>query len=268
MICLVLANLLNIKLASDLNLRRKGGEYLGDALIEFAKNNPGRSFYLFTFTHDIGNTSDREPVIELKAMQSRMDVVFRQYGLSSFSVIEMQGIGNHPAEGRGRTIMVHGHACVWSDQSFDHKQAMGDLNSSSAWANELNDTPVHIKPIQARAGDLAYVAGYLLKPPYDVKMMEDRKNGIRLKSVEKGYKPEFAVRILEGMSQLELFSLVRSTSEGAELRKNWQRRLTYWHKSRTQWQNDKVIAVDLSDFWSRIRTKKKRVSYLPYIIKR
>jgi hypothetical protein len=44
-----------------------------------------------------------------------------------------------------------------------------------------------VKPVTDASGELEYLAYYLFKPPYDVKMLEKRLRGERLKSTEKGY---------------------------------------------------------------------------------
>ena len=127
----------NGMLASDLSLRRKAGKILGQILIKLRKANPNLTFQFWTLTQDRGNTSDRQPVIDRKGMQSLADQMFRKLELSSFSVLELQGIGNHPRKGDGRTIMTHLHAMSWTDQPFDHKAVMKSLNEGTVWQNSL-----------------------------------------------------------------------------------------------------------------------------------
>ena len=197
-------------------------------------------------------------------MHSLVDQVFRRLNLSSFSVDEIQGIGNHPRKGDGRIVMNGVHAVTWSAEKLDCEAIMASFKGSAVWTCSLGADPVDVQLITHTEGDLRYIAYYMFKSPYEVKMAEQRVQGVRLKSTEKGYKPEFAMRILEGLSQLELSMIVRSTFEGAKLRADWQRRLTYWHKSRPDWSTQKLPKVDMDEFWHRIRSKKRRVEYAPY----
>ena len=250
--------------ASDVELRRMAGVMLGDLLVKLKRANPGLYFYFWTFINDRGNTSDRQPVIDLKTMHSLVDQVFRKLKLSSFSVDELQGIGNYPRHGKGRTLMDGIHGITWSAEPLDCTGIIASYDASAAWTCEFGAKPVDVRPIDDTEGDLRYLAYYMLKPPYDVKMVEQRTTGVRLKPTEKGYKPEFAMRMLEGLSQLEMSMIVRSTYDGAKLRANWERRLTYWHKSRPEWSKEKLPQVDMDEFWCRIRSKKRKVEYAPY----
>ncbi|MDC0886221.1 hypothetical protein OAS19_00305 [Altererythrobacter sp.] len=253
-------------LASDLTLRRKSAIFLGAALERLREENPNLSFQFWTFIHERGNTSDREPRIDLKFLQVLMDKTMRDLKLNSIGVIESQGLGNHPREGNGRTIMTHPHAISWSANDMDYAKVAKALNEKGPWRNELGADPVRVKPVREGKGELEYLAYYLFKPPYDVKMLENRQRGDRLKSTEKGYKPEFAARLLEMLSQLELKELVRASGEGKIVRRNWNRRLTNWHRSREEWTSGKLPAFYFDDFWDRYRMRKKKKLYLPYTI--
>lgn len=258
--------LCNSMLASDLRLRRKSGEFLGRALERLRSENPDLEFQFWTFTHDRGNTSDREPTIDLKFLRSLTDRTLRGLQLSGIYVIEVQGLGNYPRKGDGRTIMVHVHAITWSNDPPDLGMIEGQLNESDQWRNDMGAVPVRIKPITDSPGELDYMAYYLFKPPYDVKMLENRMRGERLKSTEKGYKPEFAARMLELLSQLDITQLVRASCDGKFIRKDWQRRLTNWHRSREAWADGKLPAYYFDDLWDRYRVKKKKKTYSRYII--
>jgi hypothetical protein len=255
-------------LASDLKLRRKSATFLGAALERLREDNPNLSFQFWTFIHERGNTSDREPVIDLKFLQALTDKTMRELKLNSIGVVESQGLGNHPRKGDGRTIMTHPHVISWTTDALDLRKVEKALNEKSAWRTELGADPVRVKHVREGRGELAYLAYYLFKPPYDVKMLENRQQGDRLKSTEKGYKPEFAVRLLEMLSQLELKELVRASGEGKTVRREWSRRLTNWHRSREKWTNGKLPTFYFDDFWDRYRMKKKKKLYLPYTINR
>ncbi len=251
----------NTMFASDLRLRLKSMDFLGTALESLRRENPDLEFHFWTLTHERGHTSDREPVIDLKFIRSSVDKALRQYQLSGIYVVEVQGLGNHPAKGDGRTIMVHAHAITWSPGLFDAASAENELNSSEAWSNDLGAAPVIIKPIEDRPDELDYMAFYLFKPPHDVKMKENRKRGERLRSTEKGYRPEFAARMLELLSQIELKEIVRSSLEGKAIRSLWQRRLASWNRSREKWTEGKLPLNYYDSLWERYRGKKKQKAY-------
>ncbi|GGD59268.1 hypothetical protein GRI62_00860 [Erythrobacter arachoides] len=258
--------LCNSLLASDLTLRKKSGEFLGSALEKLKLSNPELKFQFWTFTHDRGHTSDREPTIDIKFLRASADKVLRNLGLAGIYVVEVQGLGNHSLEGEGRMIMVHIHAITWSVDPPDLVMVERELNASKHWHNGLGADPVCVDEVIDAKADLKYLAYYLFKPPFDVKMMENRQRGPRLKSTLKGYRPEFAVRLLELLSQFDLRELVRASGDGKLIRTEWCRRLNYWHRSREQWADGKLPAYYFDDFWDRYRVKKKRKTYHRYAI--
>jgi len=89
-------------------------------------------------------------------------------------------------------------------------------------------------------------------------------NKFKMRSTEKGYRPEFAVRIMEGLSQFELKNLVRASGVGTIIRKQWLRRLKYWNRSRVQWKQSSYLNFEISIFWDRQRMRKKKKKYNPY----
>lgn len=258
--------LCNTMLASDLRLRRKASHFLAQGLRKLRNACPELEFQFWTLTHEQGNTSDRTPTIDLKFLRSQTDKTLRKQGLDGVYVIEVQGLGNYPAKGNGRLIMVHVHALTWSVKPLNFEAVEDELNSGSMWKNSLGALPVRVKPVTDADGELEYLSYYLFKPPYDAKMVEKRKRGERLKSTEKGYKPEFAARMLELLSQLEITELVRSSCEGKFIRREWQRRLINWHRSRERWSGGKLPNYYFDDLWDRYRTKKKKKEYAPFTI--
>lgn len=258
--------LTNTMPASNLPLRRKGAKFLGTALEQLRKDEPELSFQFWTLIHTRGHTSDREPKIDLAFFRSATDKTFRRLGLNAIYVIELQGLGNHPQKGEGRMIMVHVHAITWLEGELNFNSATAEIAKSKVWQNDLGAEPVCVCSVQPREGELEYLAYYLLKPPYEVKMLEERERGPRLKGSEKGYRPEFAARILECLSQIELKELVRSTNGGKVIRREWDRRLTFWHRSRRKWSKGQIPLSFYQDLWQRFRSKKRRCYYAPFTI--
>lgn len=164
--------------------------------------------------------------------------------------------------------MTHTHAVSWTRKILDLPKIEAELNANGLWHNDLGARPVRVTQVSDKPGELAYLAYYLFKPPYDVKMLEDRQRGPRLKSTEKGYKPEFAARLLEMLTQIELGELVRSSGEGKLVRREWHRRLSHWHRSREKWANGNLPSFYFDEFWDRYRNKKKKKEYQPFAILR
>lgn len=258
--------LTNTMLASNLPLRTKAIHFLGQALERLRQEDENLNFQFWTLLHTRGNMSDRTPKIDLKFLHSQADKTFRKLKLGSVQVVELQGLGNYPRKGNGRTIMGHIHAVTWTTADFDIGTATAELRKSKLWQNDLGADAIDIKHVSAQPGELTYLAYYLLKPPYEAKMLEERDCGPRLKGTEKAYRPEFAARILEGLSQIDLRELVRSTNGGKSVRKDWLRRTTFWHRSRQHWVNGFVPLIAYHDLWDRFRNKKRRREYKPYEI--
>ena len=260
--------LTNAMLACDLPLRRRASKVLGQGLEKLRKSDENLDFQFWTLLHERGNTSDREPIIDLKCLRSMADNLFRKLGLNAIYVIELQGLGNYPQKGEGRTLMAHVHAITWSNAEFNLLATLSEIRRKKVWPCNLEGEPVVIKPIPRRKGELEYLAYYLLKPPYEAKMLEERVKGARLKSTEKGYRPEFAARILEGLVQMELMELVRAQNGGKVIRQDLDRRVKFWHRSRPQWESGTLPAFVYSDVWDRYRQKKRKSHYAPYVIVR
>lgn len=255
-------------LASDLHLRGKSRQFLSQALLRMKRERPDLEFWFWTFTHSRGLTSDRDPVIDLKFIKSSTDKVLRKAGLDGIYVVEVQGLGNEPRNGKGRTLMTHSHALTWSIDKPDLSSLEAKLNRSKEWENGLGAPPVRVEAVADGLEHLKYLSYYLFKPPFDVKMAEERKNGKRLKGTIKGYRPEFAARTLELLSQLEIGSIVGACGEGKSIRQEWSRRLRNWHRSREKWAPGKWPAYHFDDLWDRYRQKKKRASYQAFQIVR
>lgn len=253
-------------LASDLNLRRKCAKYLGRALERMRKADPELKFQFWTFLHQRGHSSDRQPTIDLKFIRASVDKTLRKLGLDGIYVIEIQGLGNYSTHGEGRLVMTHAHALTWSHESLDLCSVEDRLNASDQWVNDLDAKPVKVDQVIDKEGELDYLSYYLFKPPYDVKMLETRSSGQRLKSTLKSYRPEFAARMLELQSQLEIGELVRACGEGKLVRREWWRRLSSWHRSREKWSGGKLPQYYFDDLWGRYRMKKKKKTYLPFTI--
>lgn len=80
-------------------------------------------FYLLTFCHDLGNTSDRRTEFHIGAFKQRVDRAIRSLNIDAIAILEIQPIMNYPEKDHGRTLMLHAHAIGWTSNDFDPKAA-------------------------------------------------------------------------------------------------------------------------------------------------
>lgn len=253
-------------LASDLQARSECMVFLGSALERFREKEKHLHFYFWTVITQKGQTSDRLPEIHLKAGRSATDKLLRKYDQDGVYLVETQGLGNFPRKGQGRSILTASHSVSWSPNQLNIDEIEGHYASNADWQNALGARPVLIRKVPDAPGELEYLAYYLLKPPYEVKMLESGSAKFRLKGTEKGYQPEFAVRLLEYLSQVELTELFRATSGGRPIRTEALRRLKGWNTSREGWSRGRLPSYYHHDFWDTYRNKKRKVHYEPYRI--
>lgn len=251
-------------LACDLSLRRRAGKEFGNMLVALREENPGLQFYFWTIIHPKGNASDRNPVVDIKGMQALADKVFRKFEMHGVSVLEIQALTNWPQGGEGRTLMAHVHGVSWSDRSFSCTAAMNSFAGGRAWPRPFGADPVDVQVIGLTEEDLRNVAYYIFKAPHDAKWRFEKDGRVRLKSTEKGYRPELAMRVIEGLSQLGFRSIIRSTGNGSLLRSDLLRRVVHRHKSRADWTRGTIDEWSVTNFWDRYRMKKRKKEYLPY----
>ena len=131
----------------------------------------------------------------------------------------------------------------------------------------LGAEPVHIRQIVHRRNDIERVAGYITKLPHDAKnRMPDKKHvgGFILMQTIEGYRPELALRILEGLSQIPITDAVFGVGEGAAIRTKWRRRLLAWHARRSRKGKGIVADFDIAGLWRALRRVNGSKKYQPY----
>lgn len=227
-------------LLSDLSARRRASYILIRLMAEHRRSRPTvppRRYFFLTFIDDIGNTSDRVPEVNLGAIQRKVDKAIRAMRLHAVGVTEVQALMNYPGKGRGRTLMYHTHLTGWTyDPLFNPKAAEKKINQSPSWNNSFDAPPVKITPMTDEEGQIDWLAYYITKLPYDAKnrMPNKKKPGKHiLMQTTKGYRPELALRVFEGLSQVELPAVLFGVGEGAEIRKRWRSKLLAWHNRRS-----------------------------------
>lgn len=257
-------------LLSDLRARREASYLLIELLSchwSLNRFQPGQTYLFLTFIDDMGNTSDRRPEVNLGALKGKIDKATRRMGLNGIAMIENQAITNYPRKGGGRTLMFHAHAVAWTtDPALAHRTAM-EINRSTSWNNSFGAVPLKIKEMTAQRGEIDHLAYYISKLPYDAKNRmphKERPGRHILMQTIAGYPPELALRIFEGLSQIELPDVVFGVGEGTALRADWLRGLMAWHRERLAGIEGPPQGLEVAEFWRELRTRRGSKLFEPY----
>lgn len=231
-----------------------------------------RDFYLVTLIDPGGYVSDRSPYVSLEAIRGKARKALKALGMNAIAAIEVHPVVNFPRRGRGRTLMYHVHAIAWPVEVF-RKESRRKLNRSRAWRGPLGVRPVSVKRVADRKGDLEWLAYYILKAPHDAKNRLPASSGIdalgrskskrwRLENITQGYRPELALRILEGVSQMSLTGNVFGVGEGKVVASGWRRALRKWHTRRCV--SGDAEDVNVAKLWRDLRRNNGSKLFKPY----
>lgn len=250
---------------SDLRARYHASKGLASIMTSHQTNAPtGRTYYMLSFCDDSGYTSDRVPYLSIQQTIEKVRRAIASLDLHAFVMLEVHPVINYPRGGAGRSLLLGAHAIAWTDRPFNHNQSSAALCASPAWSCTLGADPVHISVIAP--GDIARVAHYLMKQRPSAKNLTPNKHKLgKLLMMEtiKGYRNEFAVRLFEGQSQVELMNMMFGVGDGSEVRQTLRAEVTKWHRARTC-----PISVpselDVWAFWQRLRQDHGSKHYLPY----
>lgn len=256
--------------ASSVPARVKLGRALERAMRQHrrAREKSSRNYYFGTLLDDSGNTSDRAPVLSIKGLKDKGYRAIKSIGLNAVAVIEVHPLMNYPAGGEGRTLMWHIHFLGWTDMKLDVAAAVSALEKTGAWSCKLGAPPISIKEVRDTREDIAEVTHYMAKAPHAAKNRRERKDkpgSYKLLNTLKGYRPELALRVFEGLSQIGLLDTVFGVGDGGVIRQSLRKELTDWHRKRPV-----PIAItsdfDVWMFWIKLRQTKGSKHYLPFRI--
>lgn len=224
-----------------------------------------RWFHITLLTDEL-IIGEREPNLLLRRLKGKADKELRDLHLNGVAYIDVNALPNHPRRGDGGSFLFHVHVLAFTDQRFDIVQARKSLASSRSWSCKLGATPTHIVEIKPRKGDACWWAAYDSKGPYEAKNLIEAADGsIKLMATEKGYRPNVAMRLLEGLSQLALRDRIFSVGEAKDLRDEIIRRVTRWHRYR--WPDMKPVKVlKARAFWRRFWKGSRTKGYRPWEI--
>ena len=198
----------------------------------------------------------------------------KQLDLDGWMFAEITAINNHPRQGRGRALLTHGHALVWSEV---HKYASAveyQLRDSRTWSCALGAKPVEVKLIDLDdMGHPAWWAYYFAKAPHQVKNRREfpdteERSGVRvqLHDTTKGYRPELAIVLAEVLSHIPLTAMVRSIGNGKYPLARARGKLSIWHKTRCKMSKLGVLDwFDLDKFWKRTKRSRRKIYKRPII---
>lgn len=226
---------------------------------------PNVTFRHITLIDRLGATSDRNPIMRVRALRRKVDKAIRRLGLSGLVFIEVQPLLNYPAGGHGRTLLLHAHALCWGVTSRrEFRDAMQGINKSRSWQNEFGATPVKARRLKT-FDDVLRIACYIAKLPHDGKIRVPTGGGDwRFRPVLKGYPDRLALRIGEGLSHYSVFDAVFSIGGGRLYRLEWKRRLVKWHKARLN-RPGMGLSFDVEAFWRRGRSSRLSGYEKPFV---
>jgi hypothetical protein len=253
---------------SDVTARKAGAEILFKVVEDLYDGiaSPNARLYHLTLFDDLGVTSDRKPHLKIKAIKRKVDKGLRAMGLSALVFIEIQPLLNYPAQGKGRTLLVHAHALCWgigSKRAF-HEAKM-KLNRSRSWTCMFGAKPVRSRRLEG-IEDMLKIACYVAKLPHDGKYRVPHEDGgWRFRPTLRDYPDRLALRISEGLSHYTIFDAVFGVGQGKRIRSEWKRRLVAWHAERLA-RVGKGMSFDIDSFWDRVRRSGTRHYALPFKI--
>lgn len=255
-------------LASDTEVTKRASRILLQEIAELHKRKPNASYYVMTFCDDVGIISNRMPMVPLATLEAKVRRQLAKLGVDAIGVIQTHPLMNYPGGGEGGNLLYHVRVLAWTSHPLNHIAAKNELNASRAWGCRLGAPPVDIQPVNNTLGDLRQAAANLIMPPFSAKKRMPRTGApdrFRLEDTIEGYQPELALRVMEGLSQVEFCSLVFGHgSDGAAVRQKLRSRIEAWHRGRPR---DRIIVpctTDVWELWLQARESLGSTHYKPY----
>ena len=233
---------------------------------EFAAH-PEQHWYLFTPINDVGHTSDRCPHVALKQINDNAALAIKALGAQGFGIIEGHPL-KAPLDGQpGRSFMFGGHYVLITETPLDLKAAKSKLAALKLFQCSLGAKPFKLQKIDRTAKDIRRVARYIAKMPHSAKnpMPHKKKPGrVLLMDTIKGYRPDFAMRLFEGLSQIAVPDVILAVGpQGRALRNALLGHLRTWHRARPK-ANMLLATFDRWKWWATFRLKNGSSDYLPF----
>lgn len=224
------------------------------------------NIYHITFADDIGLTPVDSPVLKLQALRRKIYQAIRALGLSGIVVIEIQPLINASPFGKGKTLMMHGHAFAWGTPSRrKFQESLHKINHSRSWKNHFGAKPVLSLKRSNGVEDAMKLTSYITKLPFDAtfQVPAGRDGEFRFRSTTAGYSNALALRVAEGLSHYSIFDAVFSVGEGKHIRKQWKRELVAWHNKRAA-RGEALPPFCVASFWKKVRKQNGNRGFMPY----
>jgi hypothetical protein len=212
-------------LLSNHHVRYAGTQAMVDAMIAFEAEHQDRDHYLGTFCWDEGLTWEDRPYVDIPALQLRVYKGLRKLGLSGFTVTEVDVL--RPLhDGPGQRLVFHVHCVCWTAEgkTFEPCVSAEKLMGGGGFPNALDVPSVQFKKIVHDPTDYARVGAYFLKLRAHAKNRVPRENGeYRLRKTRVGFTPPSAMRLVEVLSHISIFDVVRGVGpEGSAFVRSWK----------------------------------------------
>ena len=253
----------SLALGSDLWLRERSTLILIDeVLAHWRARALGRRYAFVTFIDDSGNTLMERPHLNRDAFRRKIDKAVRGSGLHAVVALEVQALTNYPKSGFGKTMMLHAHAIVWSDDpawadnpAARYREWAIDLGLRDTWTCRFGAEPVLPEVIRDTEGDFAMVAAYISKVPSDGSrtVKNPATSARRMRSTTEDYHRDQALRIMEVLSQVELSKLIFAVGDGKQIAAPWRKAMLAVHRQRRRSLDRETTLVEIADGWSALR---------------
>lgn len=224
------------------------------------------NYYFVTLIDDSGVTSDRFPEARIKHLKEKAVRSLRDTPFDAIAMVEKHPVMNYPRKGKGRTLLYHIHAVAWTKSNIDPVDLAKDITEKGSWSCSFNAAPVNIEPISS-LDSLERCTLYMTKPPHSAKnwMPKNGKPGVSIfMDTIKGYRPDLAMRVFEGLTTVKLMDVILSIKGGREIRNRLKTKLVDWHRKRP---TDEMIVpknFDVWQMWHDIRARKVGNLFAPY----
>lgn len=238
--------------ASDLDATRKFGLLAADVVHSYWSAAKNLRWFHITLLADEFQLMKRSPTLLLKRLKGKAYKEIQDLSLNALFWLDVDPLPNHPQGGKGGTFLFHVHAlCFTEKDDFDIDKARKKLEGSRSWSCCLDAKPTDLKDLSEK-GTAAWWAQYGAKPPSKAKNVIAQADGsIKLHWTLKGYRPQIAMRLLEGLSQIALMDTLSAVGEGKDLREEIRRKLMEWHRGR--WSDQKPVKrFDVRSFFKRL----------------
>lgn len=231
------------------------------------RHRPDRQWFFISIVGDIGNALELKPEVRIKPFRRIMDKLLRAADLDAIAIIECQHLNNFPRFRLGGTLMFNGHAVGWTDDPNGTAGSIeAQLSGSGRLSSLLQAKTVDVQLIEDRADHVAWRAYYMTKAALVGKFLApstETKSGWEMQPTI--IRPGQALRIVEGLSQIELTEVVFGVNGGTKISRAWKAELRRWHQEQLERRIPILRAdYDMSSLWDAVRPSSRGADRQPF----